>query len=71
MTVAAQAADKVTQDCKETCPNDGTCTGLCDGCLSGIVLVYEAFSGYLDSIWQEVQTTYDAQMNHALDKIEL
>jgi len=54
MEVAAGAADKISTDCENACPNDGTCTGLCDGCLSGIVYVYEADRGHLDEIWEEV-----------------
>lgn len=40
LTVAAEAADLIKADCQAACPNDGTCSGLCDGCMSGIAYVY-------------------------------
>lgn len=51
LAVAAEAADEVKVDCAAACPNDGTCTGLCDGCMSGIAYVYSAFSDSLDIVW--------------------
>jgi hypothetical protein len=36
MLVAAEAASKVQSECHASCPNDGTCSGLCDGCKIGL-----------------------------------
>lgn len=40
MQVAAEAAEQIETDCRNACPNEGTCSGLCDGCMSGLVYIY-------------------------------
>lgn len=71
MLASADAATAVVNACEDACPNDGTCAGLCDGCLIGINQFYLAYGAYLDKLNEEVEGKYWKQLETSFSSVNL
>lgn len=71
MMAAADAGTAIDAECSQACPNDGTCTGLCDGCLIGLSSFYQGYSTYLNQVYSQVEEDFWRRMEATLEQVTL
>jgi hypothetical protein len=66
--ISAETAAKIEKECHLACPNDGSCTGICDGCSIGLNHLFKIYISFLDSALIYIVDKYRTEMKAKLNK---